>query len=124
MPGLTIRAAAAGRAALIATIVGVAAGAAMLVPSLALLYSLVLRGRLDTAVVAMGAGVAEPGERAAARRVVLSRLSVAFALASLAIGAGLLVFADSARAHGIGAVALLACAVLVSAMAVAPGEEN
>ena len=47
LPGLTVQAAAAGRATLIATIIGVAVGAAVLVPSLALLYTLVLRGRLD-----------------------------------------------------------------------------
>jgi cytochrome bd ubiquinol oxidase subunit II len=138
LPGLTISQAAAGRATLIATIIGVAAGAAVLVPSLALLYSLVLRGRLDTAVVATevgnGAaaeeawpGVAEPGERAAAGdagRGAPSRLSVAVAAGSLVMGAGLLVFAGPAWAHGVGAVLLLACAVTVFGMAVAPGEEN
>jgi cytochrome d ubiquinol oxidase subunit II len=50
LPGLTISQAAAGRATLIATIVAVGAGAVVLVPSLALLYGLLLRGRLDTAV--------------------------------------------------------------------------
>jgi len=49
LPGLTVADAAAGRSTLIATIVGVAVGAVVLVPSLAVLYSLVLRGRLDTA---------------------------------------------------------------------------
>ena len=51
LPGLTVAEAAAGRSTLIATIVGVAVGAVVLVPSLAVLYSLVLRGRLDAAVV-------------------------------------------------------------------------
>src|SRR5436309_2935233 len=59
LPGLTVAAAAAGRSTLIATIVGVAVGAVVLVPSLAVLYSLVLRGRLDTAVAAEGAAAAE-----------------------------------------------------------------
>ncbi len=70
LPGLTVTQAAAGRATLIATIVAVAAGAVVLVPSLALLYSLVLRGRLDT--VEAGPGVLEtsgsretPGSREA-----------------------------------------------------------
>jgi cytochrome d ubiquinol oxidase subunit II len=147
LPGLTIGQAAAGRATLVATIVAVAAGAAVLVPSLALLYSLVLRGRLDTAVVGAGAGdgagVAGAGDGAGAvvssaagslpqvaksapgpGREASSRLSVAVAVASLVIGAGLLVFAGPAWAHGIGAVFLLACAVTVFGMAVAPGEEN
>src|SRR5215468_3953100 len=56
LPGLTVSQAAADRATLVATIVGVAVGGAVLVPSLALLYTLVLRGRLDTTVVAAGAG--------------------------------------------------------------------
>ena len=55
LPGLTVAEAAAGRSTLIATIVGVAVGAVVLLPSLAVLYSLVLRGRLDTAV-AVGRG--------------------------------------------------------------------
>ena len=50
LPGLTVGQAAAGRSTLIATIVGVAVGAVVLVPSLAVLYTLVLRGRLDTDV--------------------------------------------------------------------------
>jgi cytochrome d ubiquinol oxidase subunit II len=141
LPGLTIGQAAAGRATLIATIVGVAVGAAVLVPSLALLYSLVLRGRLDTAVAGTavagtavaGTGAAvdvvtEAGEPARARRPdgrgAPSRLSVAIAVASLVIGAGLLVFAGPAWAHGVGAVFLLACAVTVFGMAVAQDEES
>jgi cytochrome bd ubiquinol oxidase subunit II len=47
LPGLTVSQAAAGRATLIATIIAVAAGAVVLVPSLTLLYTLVLRGRLE-----------------------------------------------------------------------------
>src|SRR5260370_10497596 len=54
LPGLTVREAAAGRATLIATIVGVVVGAAVLVPSLGLLYTLVLRGRLDTSAAVVG----------------------------------------------------------------------
>ena len=61
LPGLTVAEAAAGRSTLIATIVGVAVGAVVLVPSLAVLYSLVLRGRLDTAVVS-DSGAAGSGE--------------------------------------------------------------
>jgi cytochrome bd ubiquinol oxidase subunit II len=47
LPGLTIAEAAAGRATLIALMVAVAVGAIVLVPSLLLLFSLLLRGRLD-----------------------------------------------------------------------------
>jgi cytochrome bd ubiquinol oxidase subunit II len=48
LPGLTVTQAAAGRATLIALVIAVACGAAILIPSLALLYTLFLRGRLDT----------------------------------------------------------------------------
>ena len=47
LPGLTVEEAAAGRPVLIATIVGVALGAIILIPSLALLFGLVLHGRFD-----------------------------------------------------------------------------
>jgi cytochrome d ubiquinol oxidase subunit II len=47
LPGLTIKQAAAGRPVLIAIIVAVGLGAVILLPSLALLYSLLLRGRFD-----------------------------------------------------------------------------
>jgi cytochrome d ubiquinol oxidase subunit II len=143
LPGLTVSQAAADRATLVATIVGVAIGAAVLVPSLALLYTLVLRGRLDTAVVATGAGArpgpalragratrAKPPDAAAGRRIVLASrasragLAGAFAVASLAAGVGLLVFADPAWARGLGAVCLLACAVTVFALISEPPGET
>jgi cytochrome bd ubiquinol oxidase subunit II len=47
LPGLTVAQAAAGHATLVWTLVSIAVGAVVLVPSLALLYGLVLRGRLD-----------------------------------------------------------------------------
>ena len=63
LPGLTIEQAAASRSVLVATIVSLALGALILVPSLGLLYSLLLRGhfdeeparRRDTRVPAVGA---------------------------------------------------------------------
>jgi cytochrome d ubiquinol oxidase subunit II len=143
LPGLTVRQAAADRATLIATIVGVAVGSAVLVPSLALLYTLVLRGRLDTAVAVAGAG-ARPGPAVRAgratrakapdagvgRRIPLASrasrggLAGAFAVVSLAAGVGLLVFADPAWAHGLGAVSLIACAVTVFALISEPPAET
>jgi cytochrome d ubiquinol oxidase subunit II len=131
LPGLTVAEAAAGRSTLIATIVAVAVGAVVLVPSLAVLYSLVLRGRLDTAVVSdsVATGAASGGVRggaagtAGASPVLRGRLAAAFAVATLVAGAGLLVFADPAWAHAIGAVALIACAVTVFALASAPAAE-
>jgi cytochrome bd ubiquinol oxidase subunit II len=47
LPGLTIEEAAAGRSTLWALLISIAAGLVILVPSLALLYGLVLRGRFD-----------------------------------------------------------------------------
>jgi cytochrome bd ubiquinol oxidase subunit II len=47
LPGLTIEQAAAGRSVIVATIVALALGALLLVPSLGLLYALLLRGRFD-----------------------------------------------------------------------------
>jgi cytochrome bd ubiquinol oxidase subunit II len=117
LPGLTVRAAAAGRATLIATIIGVAAGAAVLVPSLGLLYTLVLRGRLDDAP-APHAAVAPPLGRRAPR----ARLAWAFALATLVAGVGLVVFGSPLWALGLGALALLACAVTVFALTAVPPD--
>ena len=47
LPGLTVDEAAAGRTVLLTTVVGVAIGALVLIPSLVLLFGLVLRGRFD-----------------------------------------------------------------------------
>jgi hypothetical protein len=131
LPGLTVTEAAAGRSTLIATIVGVAVGAVVLVPSLAVLYSLVLRGRLDTAVVSDSMAVAAGGAAGsgevrgggAGGRSPRVSLAAGFAVVTVVAGAGLLVFADPAWAHAIGAVALIACAVTVFALASGPTAE-
>jgi cytochrome d ubiquinol oxidase subunit II len=115
--------AAAGRSTLIATIVGVAVGAVVLVPSLAVLYSLVLRGRLDTAEGEAAPSSEMPpgaGGRRSPAGAARDRLAGAFAVATLVAGSGLLVFADPAWAHGLGAAALIACAVTVFALASRP----
>jgi hypothetical protein len=52
------------------------------------------------------------------------RLAAPFAVATLAAGVGLLVFADPAWAHGIGALSLLACAVTVFALVAGPPEAS
>jgi cytochrome d ubiquinol oxidase subunit II len=121
LPGLTVAEAAAGRSTLIATIVAVAVGAVVLVPSLAVLYSLVLRGRLDTTDAA-GVGSGEV-PRAAGRRSPRVSLAAGFAMLTLVAGIGLLVFAEPAWANGLGAVALIACAVTVFALAAGPTAE-
>ena len=48
LPGLTVVQAAASRSTLVALVIAVVCGAVVLVPSLALLFTLYLRGRLDT----------------------------------------------------------------------------
>ena len=57
------------------------------------------------------------------RRVPRVRLGGLLAVGTLAAGVGLLVFADPAWAHGIGAISLLACAVTVFALATGPEEK-
>ncbi|MGZ8480916.1 MAG: cytochrome d ubiquinol oxidase subunit II [Candidatus Limnocylindria bacterium] len=62
LPGLTIEEAAAGRSTLWALLISIAAGLVILLPSLALLYGLVLRGRFD---VGAPTGPEPPQPRAA-----------------------------------------------------------
>ena len=62
LPGLTIEDAAAGRSTLWALLISIAAGLVILLPSLVLLYGLVLRGRFD---VGAAAGPEPPQPRAA-----------------------------------------------------------
>ncbi len=144
LPGLTVSQAAADPATLTATIIGVAAGAVVLVPSLTLLYTLVLRGRLDTSGQGSGAGTgtgdaAGPAAELAAKAPGRSRdprardvrtgdprarRATAFAVASLVAGAGLLIFAGPVWAAGLGALLLLACAVTVFALAAGPPERS
>ena len=50
-------------------------------------------------------------------------LAAGFAVVTLVAGIGLLVFAEPAWANGLGAVALIACAVTVFALASAPAAE-
>jgi cytochrome d ubiquinol oxidase subunit II len=104
LPGLTIEAAAAPRTTLIAVIVAVLAGALILFPSLALLFRLVLSGRL-----------AEGGESVDLRPTPTPRLVRASrqgflaraALACLIAGIGLLTAAETPWAHALGVVSLL-----------------
>jgi cytochrome d ubiquinol oxidase subunit II len=118
LPGLTVAQAAAGRATLIAIIVSVGAGAVVLVPSLFLLFTLFLRGKLD---VTSGPEVAPAAQGAppAAATAPAAR-AVAFAAATLVAGAVLLVFTDPAWTHGLGALCLIACAVRVFTLVATP----
>ena len=67
LPGMTVTQAAAGMSTLVALVIALCCGLAVLVPSLVLLFALFLRGRLDPPV-ARAAGAAPggpPGEAAA-----------------------------------------------------------
>ncbi len=105
LPGLTVSEAAAGDDTMIAVLVSVAAGALVLAPSLALLFTLTLRGRLGDE----GAPTASvPAQAlAAARTGLLARVSIACLLVTL----GFLTIADAGWAHAIGVVALIVCVV-------------
>ena len=103
LPGLTVREAAAGRATLVAIVVSLALGALVLVPSLGILFGLVLRGRFDAA----------PTEAPATPWRRESRLPVvAIAVGCLAVGLPLMLVLESGWAHAVGAVALLAFVAL------------
>jgi cytochrome d ubiquinol oxidase subunit II len=109
LPGLTIAQAAAPHDTLVLVVVAVLAGAAILFPSLGLLFRLVLHGRFDpdapavTADVPTGAsviGVSRPG--------LLGRSAGGCAIA----GIGLLTVADAPWAHATGVICLLSFIVL------------
>ncbi|MGP4017760.1 cytochrome d ubiquinol oxidase subunit II [Saccharopolyspora sp. 5N708] len=113
LPGLTVGQAAAGHRTLLAVIIGMAVGAAVVIPSLILLFGLLLRGRLDT-----GLRGTEPARRvrisaSRPRPVVSSALAVIFLVA----GVGRTVFAEPAWALAVGVVCLCACAVSTFALA-------
>ncbi len=126
LPGLTVAAAAADRTTLIATIIGVAAGALVLVPSLLLLYTLVLRGRLDTGGTDMAEEAADGSGSLGSfrRRVSRGRLAGALAVVTFIAGIWLIVFAGPTWAHGLGALAMAGCAVIVFGLAAGPPEKT
>ena len=170
LPGMTVTQAAAGRSTLVALIIAVACGSVILIPSLALLFTLFLRGRLDTPEHhPPGAPEAAPAEATQTSPTAPSSPGIApsrstapshtappsaatppfaasssaaapasgdayaampassrarawggAAIAGLVAGAGLLVFADAAWAHGVGVASLVLCAVAVFRLASAP----
>jgi cytochrome bd ubiquinol oxidase subunit II len=149
LPGLTVVQAAAGRSTLVALIIAVACGAVVLVPSLGLLFTLYLRGRLDTpehVVVGVAAdgggsdgrtvggggggggggpggarGAGGGGGREPAPSGIRVRAWGSTAVVGLVVGAVLLVFADANWAHLVGVACLVLCAVAVFLLA-APGD--
>jgi cytochrome bd ubiquinol oxidase subunit II len=107
LPGLTVQEAAAGRRTLVATVVGVAGGAVILTPSLALLYGLVLRGRFDHR--------ATEAEATARQRTRQGRLSLfRLAAGAGAIGLPLTLLFDGGLPLALGVALLLAFVALAS----------
>jgi cytochrome d ubiquinol oxidase subunit II len=118
LPGLTIQQAAAPHDTLVVVVVVVLAGGAILLPSLALLFRLYLRGWFDPQHAGVQVAPRAPTTLLAASR---SGLLGRAAFAALIGGVGFLTIADAAWAHVIGVVCLAAFVVLGFG-AVAPDE--
>jgi cytochrome d ubiquinol oxidase subunit II len=100
LPGLTVRDAAASHATLVALLISIAAGLVILVPSLALLFALVLRGRFD-------AGAPAVPERPVPR-VGTGQRSVAAVAVVLFVAGAMLTFLGEGAVLAVGVVALAA----------------
>jgi cytochrome d ubiquinol oxidase subunit II len=103
LPGLTVEQAAAPHDTLVAITIAVLAGAVVLLPSLALLFGLYLRGRFDREL---------PDEPRPAGRAVFAAsrdgLLARSAAAAFIVGFGFLTVAEAGWAHAIGVTALFA----------------
>jgi len=108
LPGLTVARASAPHDTLVAVVVAVIAGGALLFPSLGLLFGLLLRGHLDREP-----GAAQP---VAEGRAILAASAPGLlgraAAACLVAGIGFLTIAEQPWAHALGVAALLAFVVL------------
>ncbi len=116
LEGLTVREAAAGRDTLVAVVVAVLAGAAILFPSLVLLFRLVLGG-------ALGGGESAAGQPTRARSLLAAlapSLLPRLAIACLVAGIGFITIADAAWAHAVGVLCLLAFIVVAFPAALPP----
>jgi cytochrome d ubiquinol oxidase subunit II len=119
IPGLTVQQAASPRETLIAVIIAVVAGAVILFPSLAILFSMVLRGSFDRERPAPPR--AQTSSPADVLRVSRSGLLPRAAVACLLVGFGFLTIAEAGWAHAIGVVAL-ASFVVLGFLTIVPGE--
>jgi cytochrome d ubiquinol oxidase subunit II len=117
LPGLTIEQAAAGRSTLITLVIAVAAGGAVVLPSLALLFHLFLRGQLvPTAEL-------QPAHRTATDARPAGWLAP-LAGVSLLAGSVLMVLLESGWAHVAGVLCLFTCAAAVFVLAAGPTTET
>ena len=112
LPGLTVHQAAAPHDTLVAVVVAVVAGGALLFPSLALLFRLTLGGRLGHGGADDSALEARPTRPRTLLSASAPGLLVRAAGACLLAGIGLLNVAEAGWAHAIGVAALLAFVVL------------
>jgi cytochrome bd ubiquinol oxidase subunit II len=117
LSGLSIEQAAAPHNTLVAVLIAVIAGAAILFPSLALLFRLVLHGALDHTDPAASQSRPESQVLPASR----GGLPARSAAACLMAGVGFLTVADASWAHAAGVVCLLGFVVL-GFIAVAPAD--
>jgi cytochrome d ubiquinol oxidase subunit II len=116
LPGLTISQAASSRATLVATLVGLGVGSLILIPSLGILFRMVLQGTFSTAPpppapVAPGPPLSDPARQ------------TALVVVGLVVGALVLVVGDASWSIAIGAGLLLAagaCGFVVVARSLAP----
>jgi cytochrome d ubiquinol oxidase subunit II len=123
LPGLTVRQAAAPHDTLVVVVVAVLGGALILFPSLALLFRLVLRGRLDHGEQAARTAPAIGELLSASTPGLLARGAAACLLA----GFGFLTLAEAGWAHAIGVLALLGfivCGFLADVPALLAGLEH
>jgi cytochrome bd ubiquinol oxidase subunit II len=131
LPGMTVTQAATGRTTLVALIIAVICGSLLLVPALLLLFTLFLRGRLDTPehhvplapIPEADPNAVRPTRVGALRRVRAARRLQITSVAGLVIGGALLVFTDAAWLHLIGVVAFLVCAVSAFMLTASPLDQ-
>jgi len=117
LPGLDVRHAAAPHDTLVAVVVAVLGGGAIVFPSLALLFRLALAGRFDEGPVP---SVFAPAHgRPGLRPSLLARIAVA----CLILGFGLLTVADAGWAHAVGVTAFFAF-MIAGFLALVPVEES
>jgi len=117
LPGLDVRHAAAPHDTLVAVVVAVLGGGAIVFPSLALLFRLTLAGRFDQGHLAQAAPPGRAGSDA--RPALLARVAVACLIA----GFGLLSVANAAWAHALGVTAFFVFMV-TGFLALAPADES
>jgi cytochrome d ubiquinol oxidase subunit II len=103
LPGLDLRQAAASHDVLVAVIVAVVGGGAIVFPSLIWLFRLTLRGSFDPVTATTQVPSAHAPRNTTDHSAVLGRVAVA----ALIVGLGLLVFADARALHAVGVASLI-----------------